>query len=139
MIRFMPQRDPLEELFRRSADGMEQRPGLRGWHRLDQRLDQRRHARRRRTRGWFTAWHYAAATVALLLMIGLGLSRLSTQSNSVLARAPESLEELAPISPTQRPTLPADYASVPEGDRHAVLTVRNSGIPRIVPAAGYRL
>lgn len=144
MIKFMPQRDPLEELFRRSAEELEQRPGLRGWRRLEQKLDGKANnlARRRdrhQTQGFFKAWHYAAAAIALIMIIMAGLNYTAGQTidSNLLAKQPESIEEFQ--LEASSPTRVADYRGISEGERGKILTVRNSSIPRLVPAKKYRL
>lgn len=145
MIRFMPQRDPLEELFRRSSEELEQRPGLRGWHRLERKLDGKRSvnltSRRglHRTQGFFKPWYYAAAAVALVLIIMIGLGRQSGNGidDSLLARQPESVEDFQ--LDVSQPTRVVAYQGISEGERGKILTVRNSSIPRLMPAEKYRL
>lgn len=141
MIRFMPDKDPMEELFRRSANNLEQRPSLRGWHKLEQKLDANRNraSRRQLTQGYLKPWYYAAAAVALVIILMVGLGKVNAIDQKVLAKAPESIEELGDSQQIKQTIIAATYQSIPEGSRADVLTVRNSSIPRLMPAERYRL
>lgn len=142
MIKFMPQQDPLEELFRRSAEGAQQRPSLKAWHRLEQRLDTPTLRRKplRRTQGYFKAWHYAAAAVILVLVMLFGIQQQQMGLTKVtLAQLPESVEELNIDTAAPQSTQVARYISVPEGSSREFLTVRNSKLPQFMPAEAYRL
>ena len=92
MIKFMPEQDPLEELFRRNAGRMDQRPSLRSWRRLERRLDDRRG--RRRTQGPLRPWMYAAAAVLLICLALWGLNDANLKTNNPLAQRPEMVEDL---------------------------------------------
>lgn len=140
MIRFMPNRDPMEELFRRSAQNLEQRPSLRAWHQLEQRLDnnRKRGSRRKLTQGFLKPWYYAAAAVVLIMIMVVGFGQTANINQQVLAAAPESIEELNTAEEKADYVFAASYQAIPEGSRAQVLTVRNSSIPRLMVAPRFR-
>ncbi len=133
MIKFMPQRDPMEELFRQNAHRLEQRPSLQSWRRLERRLD-RRQSNNLLQR--LPSWGYAAA-ILLLALVSIGLLQLPSAADQTFAQRPESIEELD-RSPASF-TLTAPYQGIQDGATSETLQVRNSGIPSLLPAAKYRL
>ncbi|MEM9835130.1 MAG: hypothetical protein AAF828_01430 [Bacteroidota bacterium] len=133
MIKFMPQQDPLEELFRRNEHRMDQRPSLRTWRRLEDRLDGKNS---RRTQGPFRPWMYAAAVVVLCTFIAALGPNLFQPANE-LAQRPESVEELDMNASVIQRAKP--YQGIAEGDRHQILQVRNQNPPKLLPAPKYRL
>lgn len=131
----MPQRDPLEELFRQNAHQLEQRPSLQTWRRLERRLDHQKG--RNHHRFSFPPLLLYAAVLLFLGMITLALLQLPNSQDRSLAQRPESIEELD-LSPAHLPITPS-YQGIQEGSSHQTLQVRNSGIPTLLPAEKYRL
>ncbi len=131
----MPQRDPMEELFRQNAHQLEQRPSLQTWRRLERRLD--RHNGRGNHRFHLPPLLLYAMLLLFLGMITLALVQLPIKQDRSLAQRPESIEELD-LSPAHLLITPS-YNGIQEGSRHQTLQVRNSGIPTLLPAEKYRL
>lgn len=131
----MPQRDPLEELFRQNESKLDQRPSLRTWRRLEDRLDGRDGLRR--TQGPFKPWMYAAAAVLLICVtiFGFGANALNPSNN--LAQRPEVIEDLELVAESPQRATP--YEGIAEGDPHQILQVRNPEMPTLLPAPKYRL
>lgn len=133
----MPERDPLEELFRQHSPRLEQRPNLRTWRRLESRLDRRNGSRR--TQGPMRPWLYAAAAVLLcVLAAGIGTQRVNV-SEDVLAQRPQTIEDLD-LTYGENTLRPTDrYDGITEGSPDQFLQVRNTGFPELLPAPKYRL
>lgn len=135
MIKFMPQRDPMEELFRQNAHRLEQRPSLQTWRRLERRLD-RQKGRNSRNFHLPPLLLYAAVILFLGVMM-IALLQLPNKQDRSLAQRPESIEELD-LSPFHLPRAEY-YQGIQEGNTNETLQVRNSGIPTLMPAEKYRL
>ena len=135
MIKFMPEQDPLEELFRQNAGRMDQRPSLRSWRRLERRLDGRRGTRA--TQGPLRPWMYAAAAVLLICMAALGLNDTSLSTTNPLAQRPEHIEELEQHASEVIRT--SAYQGIEEGERGQILRVKNDKRPMLMPAEKYRI
>ncbi len=135
MIKFMPDRDPMEELFRRNESRMEQRPSLRSWHKLEQRLDQRAGRRSRYSSSF--SWIYMAAAIVLLCIVAIGIAPQLGQKQDVLAQRPESIEDLEQAN--KGLPVPTKYQHIPEGNSNHVLQVRNPNLPQLLPAPKYRI
>ncbi|MEL6141276.1 MAG: hypothetical protein AAFU67_06640 [Bacteroidota bacterium] len=131
----MPEQDPLEELFRRNAGRMDQRPSLRSWRRLERRLDERRG--RRNTQGPLRPWMYAAAAVLLICLAVLGLNDSNLATKNPLAQRPESIEELE--QHTKQIVRTSPYLGIEEGKRGQILRVKNDKRPQLLPAEKYRI